>query len=114
MFIPSIVDIPVWMNSAGNSLADGFIGFPLMSSSFSGMISGPPSIGFPVPLKILPIISNETPIFAVSPVNLTLVVAVFRSRVPSKTCITAKSSLTSRTCPLLFSPEGVSISTISL
>ncbi len=85
VFIPSMVEIPVWMNSAGNSLADGFIGLPLMSSSFSGMISGPPSIGLPVPLNTRPSMSSETPILAVSPVNRTLVVAVLRSLVPSKT-----------------------------
>ena len=30
-FMPSIVDMPVWMNSEGKSREKGFIGFPLTS-----------------------------------------------------------------------------------
>ena len=114
VFIPSMVEIPVWINSSGNSREAGFIGLPLISNSSSGIISGPPSIGLPIPLNIRPIISLDTPILAVWPVNLALVFLVFKSVVPSNTWITATSSVTSRTCPLLFSPLGVSISTISL
>ena len=71
VFIPSMVEIPVWMKSEGLSLAQGLIAAPLMSSFFSGVISGPPSRGCPDPERTLPSMSLETGIFIVSPRNLT-------------------------------------------
>ena len=49
VFIPSMVDIPVWMNSSGDARAYGLIAAPVISRRFSGTISGPPSMGFPPP-----------------------------------------------------------------
>jgi len=40
---PALADIPVWMKSAGLSRAEGLIGVPAISSTASGMISGPSS-----------------------------------------------------------------------
>ena len=67
VFIPSMVEIPVSMKSAGESLAQGLMAAPAMSSSFSGTILAPPSRGSPAPLRTLPSISLETGIFMVSP-----------------------------------------------
>ena len=101
-----MADIPVWMKSAGLSLAYGLIGIPLISRLTSWMTSGPPSRVFPTPLKILPSMSIETSIIGGCPVNRTLVSLLSIPLVPSKTCRTARSREISRTCPVLSSPEG--------
>src|SRR5208282_153035 len=77
------------------------------------MILGPPSIGRPLPSRILPRRSLETGSLTVSSRNLTLVVETSKPDVPSKTCTTARSDRASRTCPLLSSPVGVRIRTSS-
>lgn len=114
LFIPSMVDIPVWMNSLGYCLASGFIGEPFMSHMSSGMIGGPPSMGVPEPSSILPRMSVVTGILSVSPVNLTVVFLVSSPVVPSNTCTMALPFPISRTVPFLFSPSGVSMLTSSL
>ena len=47
----------------------GFSGAPLMSRKSSAKTVGPLSMGFPEPLKALPMRSSEMGIFKVSPVN---------------------------------------------
>jgi len=100
----SIVEIPVWMKSAGMPRAYGLMAAPVMSRRFSGTISGPPSIGLPPPDRIRPSISLPTGILMVSPVKrtpLSLPIPV----VVSKTWTTTRSSLVSRTWPRLIVPS---------
>jgi len=113
VFIPSIVEMPVWINSLGYALAVGLIGDPVMGSLVSEMISGPPSSGLPRPSKNLPTISLDTARRMISPVKRTLVSEVSIPLVPSNTWTTAISLLDSRTCPRRFSPSGVLILTTS-
>src|SRR5438094_189109 len=73
------------------------------------MILGPPSVGRPLPSKILPSMSCETGSLTVSPVKRMLVEAISSPLVPSNTWTTATPPPTSRTCPLRSSPLGVLI-----
>src|SRR6266540_3953208 len=73
------------------------------------MILGPPSVGRPLPSKILPSISCETGSLTVSPVNRTVVAETSSPDVPSKIWTTATPPPTSRTWPLRSSPLGVLI-----
>src|SRR5437660_5930523 len=73
------------------------------------MILGPPSVGRPLPSKILPSMSWETGSLTVSPVKRMLVDAISSPLVPSKTWTTATPPPTSRTWPLRSSPLGVLI-----
>ena len=104
VFIPSMVEIPVWMKSEGLSLAHGLMAAPLMSSFFSGVMAGPPSRGCPDPDRTRPIMSLDTGIFIVSPRNLT-VASLSIPEVPSKIWTQTKSSEESRTCPLFMVPS---------
>ena len=99
VFITSMVEMPVWMNSAGFARATGLIGAPRIGRRFSGMIGGRPSIGSPSPLNRRPIISRLTPILATSSRRLSEVLARSMPRVSSNTWITALRSETSMTCP---------------
>src|SRR5437667_104663 len=109
---PSMVEIPVWMNSAGCSREYGLIAAPVMSTRFSGTIGGPPSIGSPAPLRMRPSISRETFSLIVSPRNFTV---DWRSipAVPSNTWTTTMSFAESRTCPRFRDPSGRPTSTSS-
>src|SRR6267378_1681205 len=49
-----MVEIPVWMNSAGCSREYGLMAEPVISTRFSGTIGGPPSMGSPAPLRTCP------------------------------------------------------------
>src|SRR6266705_985846 len=112
VFRPSIVEMPVWMNSAGCSREYGLIAAPVISTRFSGTIGGPPSIGSPAPLRMRPSISRDTFSLIVSPRNLTV---DWRSipAVPSNTCTTTMSFDESRTCPRFRDPSGRPTSTSS-
>ncbi len=72
VFVTSIVDTPVCMKSSGSSRENGFMASPWMSRSSSGITSGPPSIGSPVPSRTRPSRSSVTGIFTDSPRNRTL------------------------------------------
>lgn len=74
---------------------------------------GPPSMGFPDPLKMRPSMSLDTAVFITSPVNSSLVLRLSMPDVPSKTCTTARSPSTSRTCPRRMVPSASRMSTIS-
>src|SRR2546426_5014087 len=112
VFRPSIVEIPVWMSSAGCSREYGLIAEPVMSTRSSGTIGGPPSIGSPEPLRIRPSMSRETFSLIVSPRNFTV---DWRSipAVPSNTWTTTISFEESRTCPRFRAPSGSVTSTSS-
>src|SRR3989475_10263206 len=97
------------MNSRGYSRANGLMGLPFTSRYSSGIILGPPSVGRPLPSKILPSMSCETGSLTVSPVKRMLVDAISSPLVPSKTWTSATPPPTSRTCPLRSSPLGVLI-----
>src|SRR5881409_2154759 len=112
VFKPSIVEMPVWMNSAGCSREYGLIADPVNSTRFSGTIGGPPSIGSPAPLKIRPSMSRDTFNLIVSPRNFTVDCRSIPA-VPSNTCTTTMSFDESRTCPLLRDPSGRPTSTSS-
>src|SRR2546425_11190764 len=73
------------------------------------MILGPPSVGRPLPSKILPSMSCETGSLTVSPVKRTVVAETSSPDVPSKIWTTATPPPTSSTCPLRSSPLGVLI-----
>src|SRR3989442_8618108 len=73
------------------------------------MILGPPSVGRPLPSKILPSMSCETGSLTVSPVKRTVVAETSSPDVPSNIWTTATPPPTSRTCPLRSSPLGVLI-----
>src|SRR2546427_1542460 len=73
------------------------------------MILGPPSVGRPLPSKILPSMSCDTGSLTVSPVKRTVVAETSSPDVPSKIWTTATPPPTSRTCPRLSSPLGVLI-----
>src|SRR5437773_4989876 len=112
VFRPSIVEIPVWMNSAGCSREYGLMAEPVMSTRFSGTIGGPPSIASPAPLRIRPSMSLDTFSLIVSPRNFTV---DWRSipAVPSNTWTTTMSFEESRTCPRFREPSGRATSTSS-
>src|SRR5437870_1192636 len=112
VFRPSIVEMPVWMNSAGCSREYGLIAEPVMSTRFSGTIGGPPSIGSPAPLRMRPSMSCDTFSLIVSPRNFTV---DWRSipAVPSNTWTTTMSFEESRTCPRFRVPSGRPTSTSS-
>src|SRR3989454_1331160 len=112
VFNPSIVEIPVWMNSAGCSREYGLIADPVISTRFSGTIGGPPSMGSPAPLRILPSMSRDTFSLIVSPRNFT-VEARSIPAVPSNTWTTTMSFEESRTCPRFRVPSGRPTSTSS-
>src|SRR5512139_3369828 len=57
------------MNSLGCVRTEGLIGRPLMLSSVSATIGGPPSIGRPDPSSTRPNIDSDTPRRATSPVK---------------------------------------------
>ncbi len=113
VFIPSMVEIPVSMKSAGESLAQGLMAAPAMSSSCSGTILDPPSRGSPAPLRTLPSISLETGIFMVSPRKRTEA-ALSIPVVPSNIWTTTMSSDESRTSPLFTDPSESLTETSSL
>src|SRR3989454_5818087 len=112
VFKPSIVEMPVWMNSAGCSREYGLIAAPVISTRFSGTIGGPPSIGSPAPLRIRPSMSRDTFSLIVSPRNFTMDARSIPA-VPSNTCTTTMSFEVSRTCPRLRDPSGRPTSTSS-
>src|SRR6056297_1908435 len=112
VFMPSMAETPVWMNSSGYSRAVGLIAAPTMSSRRSGTISGPPSMGWPDPSRTRPSRSSVTGIFMVSPRKRTEDSRSMPS-VPSNTWMETRPSLDSSTWPRSVSPSGVSISTIS-
>src|SRR3990170_2694800 len=109
---PSIVEMPVWMNSAGCSREYGLIAAPVISTRFCGTIGGPPSIGSPDPLRIRPSMSRDTFSLIVSPRNFTV---DWRSipAVPSNTWTTTMSFEVSRTWPRFRVPSGRPTSTSS-
>ena len=76
VFIPSILDIPVWINSDGSSREYGFIPDPTKSNFCFDTIVGPYLVGFPNPSKVLPSISSDTDNVAVSPMNFVKVPVV--------------------------------------
>src|SRR5438128_10497288 len=112
VFRPSIVEMPVWMNSAACAREYGLIAAPVISTRFSGTIGGPPSIGSPAPLRMRPSISRDTFSLIVSPRNFTV---DWRSipAVPSNTWTTTMSFEESRTCPRFRVPSGRFTSTSS-
>src|SRR2546426_2299071 len=112
VFKPSIVEMPVWMNSAGCSREYGLIAAPVISTRFSGTIGGPPSIGSPAPLRIRPSMSRDTFSLIVSPRNFTIDARSIPA-VPSNTCTTTISFEESRTWPRFREPSGRPTSTSS-
>jgi len=92
-----MADTPVSMKSAGWSRRYGLIGDPVTSRRFSGMTGAPPSIGLPVPFSTRPNSSGATSTLATSSRKRTVVLSTSMPRVPSKTWMTAMSSLISRT-----------------
>ena len=84
-----------------------------MSKYVSAITLGPPSIGFPLPLKILPNMSSLTGVLSTSPVNSNFVFLPSIPLVPSKICTTARSPSTSSTCPRLAVPSPSRTLTIS-
>mmetsp|Transcript_3047 Transcript_3047/g.8408 ORF Transcript_3047/g.8408 Transcript_3047/m.8408 type:complete len:252 (-) Transcript_3047:107-862(-) len=112
-FITSMVEMPVWIISSGYVRFCGLIGIPWISRNASGSTGGPPSIGFPEPLKIRPNISRETGVFRISPVNSQCVRLLSIPVVPSNTCTTALSPFTSSTCPRRTEPSPSVMFTIS-
>src|SRR5438445_1673334 len=112
VFRPSIVEMPVWMNSAGCSREYGLIAEPVMSTRFSGTIGGPPSMGSPAPLRMRPSMSCETFSSIVSPRNFTVDMRSIPA-VPSNTWTTTMSFEESRTCPRFRVPSGRFTSTSS-
>ncbi len=113
MFIASIVEIPVWMNSLGSSREYGFIAFPTISSRVSLTIFGPPSRGSPSPLNTRPSSSSETGRVATSPRNFTVVSSMLIPIVGPNTWTIASPLRESSTWPCRRSPLGRVISTIS-
>src|SRR5436853_144176 len=112
VFNPSIVEMPVWMNSAGCSLEYGLIAAPMISTRFSGTIGGPPSMGSPAPLRIRPSMSRDTFSLIVSPRNFTVDCRSIPA-VPSNTWTTTMSFEESRTWPRFRDPSGRPTSTSS-
>src|SRR2546422_980395 len=112
VFRPSIVEIPVWMDSAGCSREYGLIAEPVMSTRFSGTIGGAPSVGSPAPPRMRPSMSRETFSLIVSPRNFTV---DWRSipAVPSNTWTTTMSFEESSTWPRFRVPSGRFTSTSS-
>ncbi len=106
-------DMPVWMNSDGSSREYGLMPDPTKSYFCFETIAGPLSRGFPKPSKVLPSISSDTDIVAVSPRNFVKVLVSPSPIVDPKTCTTAKPSRVSSTCPSRSSPLASFISTIS-
>ena len=88
--------------------------WPSISKYFSGKISGPPSIGLPIPLKIRPTISSDTGNSSGRPVKRTLAFSRLIPLEPSNSCTIALSSCTSKTCPWRLVPSWSWISTSSL
>ncbi len=84
-----------------------------MSSRFSGMIRGPSSLGLPMPSKMRPSISKETPSSKVRPRKRTLLPWRFIPAEPSKSWIKALVPSASRTRPRRRSPVERRISTSS-
>ena len=76
-------------------------------------MAGPLSRGLPSPSKVLPSISSETEILAVSPRKRTEVPVVLSPRVEPKTWTTARPAPESRTWPRTRSPSALVTSTIS-
>mmetsp|Transcript_17838 Transcript_17838/g.53744 ORF Transcript_17838/g.53744 Transcript_17838/m.53744 type:complete len:203 (+) Transcript_17838:5043-5651(+) len=105
LFMMSMVEIPVWIISSGYVRSAGLMDAPLISRYFSASTGGPPSIGFPLPLKMRPIMSSDTGVFNTSPVNSREVALVSMPVVPSNTCTTALVPSTSSTCPRRISPS---------
>lgn len=52
-----------WIISSGYVRSAGLMDAPLISRYFSASTGGPPSIGFPLPLKMRPIMSSDTGVF---------------------------------------------------
>ncbi len=113
VFITSMFESPVWMNSLGSSREYGFMAFPVISSRCSLMIFGPPSRGSPRPVNTRPSISSETGSVATSPRNLTDVAVRFMLMVGPNTWTMASPFRESSTCPWRRVPSGSEISTIS-
>src|SRR6267378_4668345 len=107
-----MVEIPVWMNSAGCSREYGLMAEPVISTRFSGTIGGPPSMGSPAPLRIRPSMSRDTFSLIVSPRNFTVDCRSMPA-VPSNTWTTTMSFDESRTRPRLRVPSGRPTSTSS-
>ena len=84
-----------------------------MSRFFSAMISAPPSMGRPAPLKMRPSMSSETDSCKDLPKKRALEPSVPTPRVASNIWTKAMSSRASRTLPSLFSPVAVVTSTNS-
>mmetsp|Transcript_9609 Transcript_9609/g.40777 ORF Transcript_9609/g.40777 Transcript_9609/m.40777 type:complete len:240 (-) Transcript_9609:248-967(-) len=96
-FMTSMVEMPVWIISSGYVRSLGLMDEPWMSRYSSGITSGPPSMGWPEPLKMRPSMSSETGVLSTSPVNSSRVFRPSTPEVPSNTCTTARSPSTSRT-----------------
>ncbi len=105
VFMPSMAEMPVWMNSAGDSRLKGLMAAPMMSRRFSGTMGGPPSRGSPAPERMRPSISLETGSLMVSPRNLTPEERSMAA-VPSKTWTTTMSFEVSSTWARLVEPSG--------
>ncbi len=112
-FIASMVDMPVWINSLGGSLAAGFITDPKISLLSEPIGSGIWSSGLKLPLNTLPIKSSESGICMTSPVNLTDTPSSNPSVIP-KTWTIALSLYVSRTFPIISVPSDNFTSTSSL
>mmetsp|Transcript_12140 Transcript_12140/g.39921 ORF Transcript_12140/g.39921 Transcript_12140/m.39921 type:complete len:267 (+) Transcript_12140:696-1496(+) len=98
-FITSMEEMPVWIMSCGYVRSEGLMEAPEISRYFSASTGGPPSIGFPDPLKTRPSISCATGVIITSPVNSNDVSLLSIPAVPSNTCTTARDPSTSSTCP---------------
>ncbi len=86
------------------------MGAELISIRFSGMISGPPSIGRPKPSKTRPSMSCETASSMERPKKRTLQSCRLMPEEPSNNCSKATSPLASKTRPrrVLPSPSLIS------
>jgi len=84
VLVPSMVEMPVWINARGFSREAGLMAAPAISLNTSGTISGPPSLGLPDPDRTRPTIPGDRGILMTSPVKLTAL-SLDRPPVPSNT-----------------------------
>ena len=111
--LPSMAEMPVWMNSDGKSRLNGLIGDPEMSRKASGTISPESSIGSPMPLRMRPSISRVTRTRMLLPRKRTVASPVPMPCDDSKSCTRARPVDASRTWPRRMLPSASSTSASS-
>src|SRR5512133_2514617 len=99
VFMPSIAETPVSMNSCGFSRRITLSAAPAIGKRASAMGAGTPSAGRPRPSRTRPSIVRETPSFATSPESVTSTRSGAMPRVSSSTWIATRVPEISMTCP---------------